>query len=323
VSFRGVRDGAAYDREMVAQRKVGKPEPVAAGPVGAASDEAREDPADGLGGSGDGSGTAAVGTSVRKALRIVEAVAEQGPMGAAELARRIGTTRATAHRLGRELLACGWLTQGADSRFRLGARAFAICTALGRLEVREEILGLLGDLRDRTEETVQLTARIGQELVYLEQLSSPRPVLSLGRVGERVPVHSVSGGLAILAFEDPGTQAQLLQGPLARLTPETVSDPAELRAELEAIRTRGYAVNLGRRRSDVGGVGAPVLDARGRPVAAVSVCVPLYRLDDERVAQLGPEVQATARAVGALLRLAGSAGPLPWPVGLVATQVAG
>jgi IclR family acetate operon transcriptional repressor len=270
-----------------------------------------------------GSSGASLGTSVRKALRIVEAVAELGPMGAADLARRVGTTRATAHRLGRELLACGWLTQGADSRFRLGARAFAVCAACGRLEVREEILGLLGDLRDRTEETVQLTTRVGNEIVYLEQLSSPRPVLSLGRVGERAPIHTVSGGLAILAFEDPETQAALLRGPLPQLTPETVSDPALLRAELRRIQAQGYAVNLGRRRSDVGGVGAPVLDAQGRPVVAVAACVPRYRLDEERVAQLGVEVQATARAVGALLRLAGASGPLPWPVGRLAAEAAG
>jgi len=261
------------------------------------------EPAEGLSASEKG-----ITGALPKALRLLDTLAGGEALGAAELARRVGTTRATAHRVARILASEGWLRQGPDARYRLGPRAAAFALRARGADLRSEVLAELGALRSATSETVQLTRRVGADVVYVEQLRSPQPVLSLGRVGERVPIHCVSGGLAILAAEDEPVRSAILAGPLSKLTEATVTDPDKLRAELAEIAERGWAVNLGRCRLEVGGAGAAVLGTDGRPLAAVSVCVPRYRLERRNLAELGTLVMATAEVVGSILALEDDAG---------------
>ena len=101
-------------------------------------------------------------------------------------------------------------------------------------------------------------------------------------------------------------------------TPRTIVDPAALAAQLDLIRAQGYAVEdeeimLGKRC-----VGAAILDAAGRAVAAISVAGPTYRLTRERVALLAPEIATIARHISLQLRLvavaADDAGDGPRPI---------
>jgi DNA-binding IclR family transcriptional regulator len=169
------------------------------------------------------------------------------------------------------------------------------------LDLRRELMPVLEEVHAQTDETVQLTTLEGAEVVYVEQLLSPKAVLSVGQMGSRAPAHCVSGGLAQLAAAPPETVDALLATPLTRHTPLTIVDPDALRRELAAIRERGYAINLGAFREDVGGVGAAIIGLHGRPVAAINICVPRYRLEEVGIPRLGELVARAAADAGRLL----------------------
>ncbi|MQA04918.1 MAG: helix-turn-helix domain-containing protein [Streptosporangiales bacterium] len=234
-------------------------------------------------------------SSVDRAISMLEALAESGSLTATQLARRLDTGKATAFRLARSLVARGWVVQDRDRSYRLGPGALTLAVhASATLDLRTQLLAVMHELHEATGETIHLTKLDGRHIVYLEQLMSPQPVLSVAMLGSKSPAHCVSPGLAQLACLPAAQLDWVLAGELERHTPATLTDPDALRQELANVRQRGYAVNRGAFRPEVGGVGIAVTDDRGLPVAGLSICMPVYRLDDKDIAALGALLQAVA-----------------------------
>jgi DNA-binding IclR family transcriptional regulator len=175
-------------------------------------------------------------------------------------------------------------------------------------DVRREALPAMEALRDTTGETVQLSVLEGSDVVYVEQVPSSKPVRSVGTMGQRAPAHCVSGGLSQLALLPFERVRELLPNPLPRPTAASIPSLERLAAELERVRERGYAINRGGFRHDVGGVGTSVLDAHGRAVASINICVPLFRLEELGVDRLGALVVRAAAEVSQGSSLAAGAG---------------
>jgi DNA-binding IclR family transcriptional regulator len=163
-------------------------------------------------------------------------------------------------------------------------------------------------LRDETGETVQLTVLEGSDVVYVEQVPSSKPVRSVGTMGQRAPAHTVSGGLSQLALLPFERVRALLPNPLPRPTSASIPSFERLEAELKRVRARGFAINRGGFRHDVGGVGTAVIDAHGRAVASINICVPLFRLEELGVDRLGVLVVRAAAEVSQGSSLAAGAG---------------
>ena len=248
-------------------------------------------------------------SSVDRALRLLEELARHGPLGATELANRTGCAKATAFRLARTLQARGFVVQNQDSSYRLGPRCLLLATGVHTsFDVRREALPAMEALRDETGETVQLTVLEGSDVVYVEQVPSSKPVRSVGTMGQRAPAHCVSGGLSQLALLPFERVRALLPSPLPRPTSASIPSLERLEAELERVRARGFAINRGGFRHDVGGVGTAVIDAHGRAVASINICVPLFRLEELGVDRLGALVVRAAAEVSQGSSLAAGAG---------------
>jgi DNA-binding IclR family transcriptional regulator len=241
----------------------------------------------------DGSATL---SSVDRALSMVELLSEEGHLNVTQLAERLGTGKATAFRLAHTLMARGWMVQDPDRRYRLGPGILGVAarTQAGR-DVRADLRPVLEALHEKTGETIHLTKLDGRHVVYLEQIISSKPVRSVAMIGGRSPAHCVSPGLAQLAALPDDQLNWVLGAPLQRYTDASMTDPAEVRAELDRVRERGYAVNLGNFRPDVGGVGTAVTDADGYPIAGLSVCVPVYRLKELDTTALGEMLKDAAQ----------------------------
>ena len=85
------------------------------------------------------------------------------------------------------------------------------------------------------------------------------------------------------------------------MSSETITTRDELLRELERTRTRGFAINRGGWRIDVGGAAVCVRDANGAAVAALCVAVPLYRMTKRWVARIQPHLSAAARSIGSAI----------------------
>lgn len=227
-------------------------------------------------------------SSVERAVSMLELLSDAGSLNLTQLADRLGTGKTTAFRLASCLVELGWLSKDEDLRYRLGPGALRL-GAGGHLgpDLPALLRPLMVDLRDETQETIHLTRLDGREVVYLEQLVSPKPVLSITPLGSRSPAHCVSSGLAQLARLPDSRLEWVLRAPLRQYTDASVTDPAVIRQEIERVRGRGYGINRGSFRQDVGGVGVAVVNQRGEPIAGLSVCMPVFRMAEHDLDALG------------------------------------
>jgi IclR family pca regulon transcriptional regulator len=118
-------------------------------------------------------------------------------------------------------------------------------------------------------------------------------------VGTRFPAHATSMGRVLLAALDPAAlDAALARAELRALTPETITDERELRAELDRVRTQGWALVDQELESGLRSVAAPIHDSAGVVAAAINVSANATRTGVEELkATLLPPLLATAEAI--------------------------
>ena len=217
-----------------------------------------------------------------------------GRLSLAQVVRRTGLPRSSAHRLLERLVHLRWLRRhGRD--YELGMRL----VELGSLAVHQDRLHraaqpFLHDLHRATGLVVHLAVLDGEDVVYLEKIAGGFGAAIPSRVGGRQPAHCTAVGKALLAFSAPSRLDDLDVDLLTRTTKYSISTRRQLIEELKAIRGRGVAYERGESVTGFGCVAAPIGDVgqATEPIAAVSVCGPLDRMAfDHRLA--GP-VRTTA-----------------------------
>ena len=214
------------------------------------------------------------------------------------IARRSGLSLSTAHRLVHELAEWGALERDASGRYTIGVRLLELAALAPRgLALREAAFPALDDLHHRTRGNVHLGVLDGTKVVYVEAIRACATSPTKGRAGDRQPVHASGIGLVLLAHADRAFQERVLSGPLEKLTPLTVTDPAELRRRLAQVRRSGYAVATGQITLPDVVVAVPVRDPCGTVVAAVSVVVEAARARPRVLASLlaGASAEITRR----------------------------
>jgi DNA-binding IclR family transcriptional regulator len=110
-------------------------------------------------------------------------------------------------------------------------------------------------------------------------------------------VHATSSGKVLLAYAPDRVRDELLSGRLERYTAATLTASAALRTQLEQVRTRGWAATAEEYETGLNAVAAPVRDATGDVVAAVSVSGPAFRMPVDSFADVAPRVVAAADAL--------------------------
>ena len=218
-----------------------------------------------------------------KAVGVLRATAE-GPCGLAELCERTGLPRATAHRLAVGLEAHGMLLRTPDGRWHPGPTLGQL--AGGRPDpLLDAAAAVLPRLRDITGESVQLYRRDGVHRICIAHAEPPSGLRDTVPVGSRLPMTAGSGAKVLAAWSDPQTQRQVLAD-------ATFSDRV-----LVDVRRRGWAQSVAEREAGVASVSAPVRDAAGQVVAAVSVSGPVDRIGRRPGVRWAADLLAAADAL--------------------------
>jgi len=243
--------------------------------------------------------------SVRNAARLLKQFSyRERELGVSELARRLGLGKSTAHRLVATLAAEHLLEQNRETgKYRLGLAIYDLGASVSaHFALHEAALPSMAHLRNTTGETVHLAVLDGREVVYIDRLDSPDSVRMFLEVGRRNWAHCTATGKVLLAHVPEDRLDRLLAGwELKDRTPYTITDHHLLRDELREVRRTGWAQN--RRESVVGSlsVGAPVRNAMGDVVAAMSVAGPARRMDpamDRITMELLEAAAAASRRMG-------------------------
>jgi DNA-binding IclR family transcriptional regulator len=217
-----------------------------------------------------------------------------------ELARRTGLPLSTAYRLASELVEWGALERVSTGGYRIGLRLWEVGSLAPRgVQLGKAVLPFMQDLYEATHENVHLAVLDGHEVLYLERITGHRSSTVRSRRGERLPLHATGAGQVLLAYAPPDLQRKVLEAGLQRYTPHTIVAPGLLRQALADIRRTGVAV--AREGVTVGrvSVAAPVLNAEGGAVAALSLVAVAAGTDVQR---LIPAVRATALSASRQVR---------------------
>ena len=195
-----------------------------------------------------------------------------GRLTLAQIVRRTGLPRSSAHRMLERLVALRWLRR--DGRdYELGMRLVELGSlALHQDRIHRAAIPLLGDLHRATGLVVHLAVLDGSDVVYLEKIGDQMAVAIPTRIGGRQPAHCTAVGKAILA-DNGATEVDLAD----RRTRFSIASSAQLATELEKVRVHGIAFEREESLPGFGCVAAPI-GPPGRAVAAVSVCGPMSRM---------------------------------------------
>jgi DNA-binding IclR family transcriptional regulator len=218
---------------------------------------------------------------VLKALRVLEHVAEKGhEVTLSEVASELKLPKTTAFRYLQTLTAASFLShdRGRD-RYGVGLRFRALAKLdKGLQRLRALAQPEMTELGRIFNETINLAILSEGHIVYIDMVEANRALRMQARVGERHPLHSTSLGKAMAAFQPEPLRRELLERSLKAMTVKTITDRKVLRRQIEEVRRRGYAVEIGENEDGSMCIGVPILDEAGRPLAAMSLAAPERRM---------------------------------------------
>lgn len=216
-------------------------------------------------------------------------------LGVSQIARMLQTPKARVHRFLISLEHVGYVRRDPDSdRYSLGMGLYT----LGQLAVNGA--GFLERASKRAEELAQqcgYTSVIGSwmdgMLVSVRSFTPPMSLTISVHPGYRSPAYATAQGRIFLAFlSDEEVGAYLRTTPLTKLTPETITEPAELRAELAVIRNRLFAIAPDQSNLGATAIGAPVFGSQGRVLSTIALVGFSADLPRSRAEEVGAVVRA-------------------------------
>ena len=218
--------------------------------------------------------------SVERAIAILDILAQGEWRTGAEVARGLHVHRSTALRLLATLERHALVERDQrTARYRLGRRLPQLASVVsGEFDLRYVARPVCEQVAGATGETATFELLIGDDIVPIEQATASTSVVTVNWLGRRYPVHCTASGKAILAFSPQAVRERVLSGDLERVTSRTITDRAELEAQLEGARQSGVARTHEELELGLDAIAAPVFGANGEVVAALDVSGPSHRL---------------------------------------------
>ncbi len=237
---------------------------------------------------------------VGKTLDVLEAFVQvpSRQLTLSELTQQLQMNKNAVFRILHSLAAHGYVTKD-GSKYELGPKLVELSNArLRNTDLLTVAAPILQNLRDDFGETVNLGVLDGDLIRYVGVWESHDRLRLAEKVGASDMLHASALGKAYLAqLETEDVRSLVGARKLPALTKNTITSLAALKVELEKVREQGYAVD-----HEEGLVGAvcvacAILDASGRPVAAVSVSGPTVRVTPDRIEEIGRVVKAAAAEI--------------------------
>jgi DNA-binding IclR family transcriptional regulator len=223
------------------------------------------------------------------------------PVNLKRLANMTGLHPSTAHRILNVMVDYRMVDRVEPGTYRLGIRLLELGNlAKTRIDLRQEALPYMQELHKSLQETVNLSVRQDDEMVYVERLTSDRSAMRVAHlIGARAPLHVTAVGKLFL-LEDGAEQTSdyVSRNGLAVYTRNTIRDPESLTRELEKVRKLGYAFDNEEAEKGVSCIGAGIYDDEGRLTAGLSVSAPSNRLDKSWGLKVKDVADAISRAIG-------------------------
>lgn len=198
-----------------------------------------------------------------------------------EIQQATGFPASTVQRLVTNMVAQGLLDRAGD-RIRIGLRmSYWAATAVKGLDLLAIVDPVLREIRDETGETA-CVFRADHGFRVCVAIAETRHALRRDMyIGKIIPLYAGSAGRILLGW-NPELAEQVLAAPMEPLTEGTVTSPRELRGLIDRARADGYAISAGEREDSASGLSAPIFDASGAVLAALTISGPTIRMPRQR-----------------------------------------
>ena len=216
------------------------------------------------------------------------------------LAADTGLHPSTAFRILSSLAEQGFVERTARGNYQLGVKLMQLGSRVhASVDIRKVALPLMEKLRDQLGETVNLTVREGDEVVYIERTLAKRMIRVEQVIGSRAPLHVTAVGKLILGDQgEAACRSYAKRTKLPAYTINTRIKAAALAQECVAAAKRGYSFDNEEAELGVGCIGTLIRDASGHVVAGLSVSAPIERRRDEWIAQVMDTGEQISKQLG-------------------------
>ena len=222
---------------------------------------------------------------IERMISLLDALAQYpDPVSLKELATVTGLHPSTAHRILNDMVLKRFVDRADQGSYRLGMRLLELGNIVkSRLNVREAALDFMRGLHRKTHQTINLSVRQGDEIVYIDRAFSERSGMQVVRaIGGRAPLHLTSTGKLFLSIDDPkAVRAYAIRTGLAGHNKNSITDQIKLERELSLVRARGYARDNEELELGVRCMAAGIRDDSGKLIAGLSISAPADRLQEE------------------------------------------
>jgi len=236
--------------------------------------------------------------AVDRALDVLLCFSANTPvLSMTQISEIVGMNKSTVHRLLATLEAKRFvqrdpLTGLYQPGNRLLQMAFLTTQKNNLFEVVEPYMKKLNELY---RETITLSILDDSDVVYSSVVESQQTVKLAAKPGQRLPAFCTASGKVLMAYSDEETIQKIFDQGFPEYTSFTIRSSETLIHIFRLVRERGFAYSEQEYEEGINAVAAPIIDRNKRPLAAIAVAGPAYRLTLERMLEIGPSVAETAR----------------------------
>jgi DNA-binding IclR family transcriptional regulator len=238
--------------------------------------------------------------AVDRALDILLCFTKQTPqLTMTQIAEQVGMNKSTVHRLLATLEKKRFVQRDpATGLYQLGIRLLQMAyLTLEHNDLRHYAAPFLRQLCEQHRETITLSILDGADLVFLDVVESPQRVKLAASTGQRLPAFATAAGKILLAFSSKEIVQKVLDHGMQSFTQQTIRSQEDYLKNLDMTRDQGFAISVQEYEEGINAVAAPILDANGHPIAAVTVAGPAYRLTQEQMAAIGPTIVTATQEI--------------------------
>ena len=255
--------------------------------------------------------------ALERGLKVLELLAEEGSeLGLKSIANTLDIPVPSLWRILGVLRENGYILFDPNRKtYRLGFKFLYLGNiVLNRMGFRSQARGYLKQLVELTGETAELSTRLKDQLILIEQVEGPDAVRLFSRIGSAYPYfHATAPGKVYLAHVDRNKlRSVMTRMGLPKITEHTITQLDVLERELKTVAQRGFASDTEEMRAGVCRIAAPVYDKAGKVVACLGIAAPSFRIHKGDYDRIGNLVKRQSQELSADLKKQNNADWLPF-----------
>jgi DNA-binding IclR family transcriptional regulator len=244
--------------------------------------------------------------AVERALDVLLCFSMNAPeLSMTQISEKVGMNKSTVHRLLGTLEARKFVERDpVTGLYSPGNRLLQMAfLTLNKNHLGEVSAPYMKKLNEQHRETITLSILDDSDVVYFSVLESPQTVKMAARPGQRLPAFCTASGKVMMAYSDEKAVQKIFDRGFPEYTRYTIRDSETLIHIFRLVQERGFAYSEQEYEEGINAVAAPILDRHKKPLAALAVAGPAYRLSVERMMEIGPSVAAASKEISRELEL--------------------